>query len=311
VLETKVHNKLYKSLSFVFTGLLIVSFLYFLAYDYEFNEGFFSALSLLKQQSSNPIIYIVLLLVGVNWGIEALKWQYLVRNIKPQTFYQSIRSVLVGLAAGFFSPRSIGDYISRIATTDTRQRAKLSSAILVNRTSQFCVTMSFGLVGLCFYSLPFINSLLWPALVVLVFLFLVLLVWWQKWHLIGLKKWQFLNDVYLQLLNYPLKAWINLFVMSTLRHLTYGLQFMLVVQVLEPNLSLPLLFFPVMMVYFAKSCIPSIGLVADLGIRELWSIYFLGFCGVAPETALLAGLFIWLVNILLPTFTGAILVWKK
>ena len=61
-----------------------------------------------------PLI-ICLVLMIMNWGLEALKWQVLVKSTQPLNFIQAFGSVLAGLATGLITPNRIGNFIGRNA----------------------------------------------------------------------------------------------------------------------------------------------------------------------------------------------------
>ena len=84
-----------------------------------------------------------------------------------------------------------------------------------------------------------------------------------------------------------------------------------ILQIVDPTISFWTILLYVSLVYLSKTLVPSFNFLSDLGVREFSSIFFLGLCGVAPEVALSAGMFIWVVNLLLPSLLGGILIWRK
>src|SRR5215203_3240268 len=65
---------------------------------------------------STKILYLVfaVLLIPVNWGIEALKWQLSVRHIYPIRFHQAFKAVLSGVSFSVTMPNRVGEYLGRI-----------------------------------------------------------------------------------------------------------------------------------------------------------------------------------------------------
>jgi len=55
----------------------------------------------------------VLFLMPVNWGIEIVKWRYMILKIERITFYKSLKAVLVGITFSSFTPNRVGDYFGR------------------------------------------------------------------------------------------------------------------------------------------------------------------------------------------------------
>jgi len=54
------------------------------------------------------LIILLLVLMCVNWGIEARKWHVLVRRVQPINFFTAIRAVLSGVSLSLFVPNGIG-----------------------------------------------------------------------------------------------------------------------------------------------------------------------------------------------------------
>jgi uncharacterized membrane protein YbhN (UPF0104 family) len=50
------------------------------------------------------------LLLFVNWGIEARKWQLMMRPVQRVSFLTSVKAILSGLALSLFLPNGFGEY---------------------------------------------------------------------------------------------------------------------------------------------------------------------------------------------------------
>jgi uncharacterized membrane protein YbhN (UPF0104 family) len=61
---------------------------------------------------------------------------------------------------------------------------------------------------------------------------------------------------------------------------------------------------------FTKTFFPAISL-SELGIREGVSVFFLGQMGVDAASAFNAALFLFFINILIPSLIGSVLLFKK
>jgi len=61
---------------------------------------------------------------------------------------------------------------------------------------------------------------------------------------------------------------------------------------------------------FAKTFFPAVSL-GELGVREGVSVFFLGQMGVSAAPAFNAALFIFFINILMPSLIGLIFLFKK
>jgi hypothetical protein len=55
------------------------------------------------------------LLVGVNWGLESLKWQRLIYPLETPVFLPVVlKSVLCGVTVSMLTPNRTGEYVGRI-----------------------------------------------------------------------------------------------------------------------------------------------------------------------------------------------------
>ena len=56
----------------------------------------------------------VIVMVFINWGLEARKWQVLLEPIQKMSFIRAFKSVLGGLALSLNTPNRMGEYGGRI-----------------------------------------------------------------------------------------------------------------------------------------------------------------------------------------------------
>ena len=99
---------------------------------------------------SYKIIYLLmaLLLIPVNWGLEARKWQLSVRPIYPISFLQAFKATLSGVSVSITMPNRIGEYIGRIMYLPEGNRLKTISVTVVGSFAQLLVTIIAGTAGL-------------------------------------------------------------------------------------------------------------------------------------------------------------------
>src|SRR5690349_20412162 len=62
---------------------------------------------------SYKIFFLVgsILLIPLNWGLEAKKWQVSMRSVYPVNFMQSLKAVLAGVSFSVTMPNRIGEYL--------------------------------------------------------------------------------------------------------------------------------------------------------------------------------------------------------
>lgn len=89
----------------------------------------------------------LLLLMPVNWGIEALKWQLLLRRIESVGFGEAYRGVLAGVSLGFTLPVLAGDAAGRVLSLRSSRRAGAVGASLVSGGLQFLAALLLGTIA--------------------------------------------------------------------------------------------------------------------------------------------------------------------
>jgi len=60
------------------------------------------------------VMSLVFVLMLINWLLEALKWQYLTRNLEQITFWKAIECVFCGLTWAIFTPNRLSEYGGRV-----------------------------------------------------------------------------------------------------------------------------------------------------------------------------------------------------
>jgi hypothetical protein len=90
----------------------------------------------------------VLLLMLVNWGIEARKWQVLVRSIEKISLLKAFKAVFSGQSLAVNTPNRIGEFVGRVVYLDEGHRLKGIALTIVGSLSQTIVTLLAGVIGM-------------------------------------------------------------------------------------------------------------------------------------------------------------------
>ncbi len=94
----------------------------------------------------------VIALVFVNWGIEAKKWQVLLKTLQPFSFITAYKSVLSGVTLSLNTPNRMGEYGGRILYVQEGNRIKAISLSIAGSISQLIITLFLGCCGLAYTS---------------------------------------------------------------------------------------------------------------------------------------------------------------
>ena len=259
----------------------------------------------------------LLLLTPVNWGLEALKWQILLRRIEKTTYWNAYQGVLAGVSLGFALPTLLGDTAGRVLTLQ-KHRTRGIGASLVSGGVQFYVALVFGAVAWAHYltTAPARNT---PA---------------GRWLLIGLVGLS-LGGIGLGLVRRRLIGWLSkrpvlsrfaeywtvagvyddaeialALGVAAGRYLVFSLQFYVALRLMGIGLPTDISASGIGVVFLVKTITPAFNLLSDLGVREAASLWVWTPFGVSASVLLMATLTLWLVNVFLPVVVGLIWVWK-
>jgi uncharacterized membrane protein YbhN (UPF0104 family) len=150
-----------KSYKFIVIGvklIILAAAIFFVYYKVFYGkdtdilkEGIFNVLAS-TSASSTALNYllIALLLMPINWGVEALKWRYLVKPITDVSVPRSIAATFSGATVSLFTPNRVGGFLGRIVYLDAEHRAKAAFVSIFGNFCQLLVTVLIGTIGLSF-----------------------------------------------------------------------------------------------------------------------------------------------------------------
>src|SRR5690606_37896448 len=99
-----------------------------------------------------PYFLSVIVLMFINWSLEARKWQLVINSLQKTNFLQALKAIFTGNSVAFFTPNRIGEYFGRMVYVEEGKRAKSIAVTVVCSLSQLLVTFLFGLAGLFLFA---------------------------------------------------------------------------------------------------------------------------------------------------------------
>ncbi|MCF0048872.1 flippase-like domain-containing protein [Dyadobacter sp. LJ53] len=264
-----------------------------------------------------PILLFMLVLVPVNWALESLKWQQLAKKVVDISFRDAFRGTLTGLALGVAAPAQLGDTIGRVAALKSDRRLEAIGAAIVSNGIQFYISVAVGAVGwlhlegrlgLAPRSKQIIHMLL--AVVIIAGIFVV---WFRKpltdWHP---RKAIFLKaHAYLRIIgNYSARDIVVSTMYGALRYAVFLGQFVLALSLFNFPVPAFELASAVSLIFLAKTLIPAINVLGDLGLREFTALLVFEPYNLPAEEIIAATFLVWMLNVLGPILIGIFLIWK-
>ena len=234
-------------------------------------------------------------LLTLNYTIEAIKWKSVIASTNKFNTWQALKAVLVGQAFSFFTPARSGDYVGRTLFLAPGTKLKGITQMAWASYAQILMTICFGCFAL-FWNLPFLPWLKWVAPLggcIALFLF---------FYNQPLKGW--LSKINLLQIDTALK-W-KLLGLALARYTIYLLQYNWAAEMLSIPIGWMDLSIGIMALLFFLSMIPAISLT-DLVIRG--QLFLLLMAPFYQNDIMLIALttLIWIVNFLIPSILGAIL----
>lgn len=306
-------------------GPLLIPILGYSIYEKLFSKPFsgqaFQELYLGLNGTSVLQLLFLMLLMALNWGIEAWKWKISMASHKPVSYVEAFKGVLAGTSFGFFTPNRVGEYMGRVVVLQPGNRASSLSLTLVCSMSQLLVTLVAGLAGLFFIhnsSRPIstgfhlTGQVLHYASLTAIVLLLLLYASIRKWSewLIG-RSWFYRISPYAKALeSVQTKMLFQVLFLSILRYLVFIIQYGLAFRIFKISLSPEQLFGSVSVVFLVVALVPSLAQLFELGIRWEASMEIVGLFTPNLAAVFSASFTIWVVNLVFPALLGMFFLWK-
>ena len=276
----------------------------------------------IKNSWHHPAFWLVLLLMIVNYGIEARKWQLLIKPLEKFTLFKAFKSVMAGCSITMLTPNRIGEYGGRILFVQEQNRLRAISLTILGSISQLTITIVMGTIGLTALTFipgkdaatfTFIPKVLSNTLlVVCIFSSVFMLMFYLRigWLIHVMEKIKFFAKPlkYVRLLDqFSGKQLLRILFLSLLRYMVFILQYIMMLYFMEVSISYLLSFWLLTIFYLVMVLAPSIGFT-ELPLRatatvEIFKLYSPNILGIQA-----AALGIWLINLVMPAIIGSILI---
>ena len=256
-----------------------------------------------------------------NWGIETLKWQYLLRGIERISFIRAMKAVLAGVSLAIITPSRIGEYGGRIWYLKAGLRLKGVVVTIIGSIGQISATLILGSLGILYFF--FISG--WhfevaPPIVVSAVLLLMMLTLFAFFRLecfgdflAGISllrsrpKWMRALRVFS---HYGKNKLFGLLLISAVRFAVYALQFALLLKFFHVEITVPEGMLLSSAVFLGQLMLP-VPAIAGFATRSGLSVFIFGTFSASPLPLISASLALWLINLALPAFFGAVLLLFK
>lgn len=264
------------------------------------------------------LIAVVLLMV-INWSIEAWKWKLCVQKIQQVKFTTAFKAVLSGVSFAVSTPNRIGEYLGRVLYMDDGNRLKAISLTITGSISQLIITLLMGLAGMValrpllgatgVFAPVWIDVIFYGTLVAFVLLtvFYLRLAVVARWvdRLPKVKRYAWL---FRTLEDFNATLLLQLLSLSALRFLVFIAQYYLLFRFFDVAVSWEQTLWAISISFLIMAVIPTITLFTDLSLRGEVSLLLLGLFSTNRLGIGLTSLSIWLINLIIPALAGSLLI---
>jgi hypothetical protein len=254
------------------------------------------------------LIGAVVLLMPLNWCLEALKWKLLLKHSAHVSIGEALRSVLGGLSIGFATPARVGEFAGRVMFLHQGERVDGIYLSALGGLAQSIVTFFTALFMLRFYagdSNAFFSPYSYVAFALLalgmiaVYISFDQVTLWLKRsklhisaYVIDARKTPHRNDKWL------------VFLTSMLRYGVYVLQYYLLLLFIGIHADVFEMIAAISLILFLQSVSPLVPLT-DMPVRGGIAILVLNNYGTYMTMGIfMVPVMLWVINLLIPAIIG-------
>ncbi len=269
------------------------------------------------------LIGVAFLLVAMNLFLQFLKWKLVCGKILDVTDNKKILiSLFHGITAGSFTPARVGEYFGRAMMFKDKPFIQVTMATVVDKFFMLIVVAFVGALSSIMFLYSYYNLALLTAVGLLILAFTVLgfLIFltmnprlWENAIVeklsVSKKIASFFEKISI-LKKMDLKFSLKLSLITLLFFICIISQYAILAAAFSNHWNILDFAWAGMLVMFAKSIVPPVA-IADLGVREGASVFFLSKFGEIQSVGFNSAIFLFLINILFPAIIGLFLLFKK
>lgn len=308
---------------------IIIGTLAFLFYQVFVKKDFVGMFGELSEITSNWEFYVLFILVLVmmplNWGIEAWKWKFLVSKSEEVRLLVAMKAVYAGISISSLSPNRVGEFFGRVFVLKKTSFWKGVVMTVLGSYAQTFVTLIFGFNALALFSFTYLIDreivnefqfyFIYILIILVLFLFFVSFLWIAKFKFLWSKLKPKYRVAFSVLNTYRPRELFKVFLYSALRYFVFSLQYYLLLRALQVEVDFFTGMGLISLIFFLNTVRPSIALL-EIGVRYAIAyqvfILFYEYGSVdiyfTEAQVLLASSILWLVNIVIPALIGLVFV---
>jgi len=298
---------------------------YFIARQITHQINWRASLSEVGRAITGPLqwrLWLVVVLMPLNWGIEARKWQLALRPVERVSLKNAFRAIFTGVTLASFTPNRMGEYLGRILYIKEGHRISAISLTITCSIAQLLITLAVGLAGVLY---------LWPIaqlrfgqqvglnlgfkallLIVLILLICLTFIYFRiSWVADVVARIPFARKygAYIKVLqNFEATILLKILFLSFGRYIVFIIQYSLIFPVFGVYMGFGEVCGGMSVVFLAMAIIPTFTFLTELGLRWGASIKVLELFSGNLVGIFAASFAIWLINLIVPALIGSLLI---
>ncbi len=275
------------------------------------------------KQANVYLIAFAFILSFVNIYLQFYKWKITASVVLQENHNSKIwLSLFYGFSAGVFTPARIGEYFGRALVFKNHSLLRVTLATLLDKLFLLLIVAFFGSIS----SILFIHYHYRVTFYLTIGLFILVFVSFYLffWLILNDRFWE--NVLFTKLRDSIKLYWLfekikvfrkldkkyatKMFLVSFLFYLCFLVQYAFLVAAFSNHNHFWDYLWAGNLMMFAKTIIPPVSL-GELGIREGASVFFITQLGESASTGFNASIFLFFINVLIPSLIGLTLLLKK
>ena len=265
---------------------------------------------------TGPIVYlcICIALMFINTSLEGVKWYLLTNSVEQISYRRAFSSYLAGVAFSIITPNRIGEYPGRILYLGRKHTFRYINVSILGIIAQLWTVYIFGMAGLIYYNINFPAPIAKIALGLCILAnILAALFYWRFESLLPVlekARWLRRFAVYGKLLNrITTGKEIMVLVISIVRFTIFTAQYLILLKWMNVTVPPATGFLMAALFFWVMAVIPSIALT-ELGVRGEVSLFLFQHFSSNTVGVLAATMGIWMLNLIVPSIFGSILIMR-
>ncbi len=308
-------KRFYKVISLFIKATLLAASFYYIFQKIMSGDALTSFDSIVLSAANVGYLLIVFLLMLVNWGLEARKWQILIASYEQISLFKSIQSVWAGVTISIFTPNRVGEFTGRIFFLEKADRFNASIRSILGSFIQLLVTILAGFLAIWFYHQKKYDQLL-PldyvfdgshkySLLIIVSLLLVLLL--AVFRIPFFAKRKHYLSAFFKIEKLDL---LQVAVLAVIRYMVFTTQYYLILLMVGIEIEFSMAIILIALTFFIISVIPTFALT-EIIVRSAVAVYVFNI--LVPDRPVLvasASFLLWLINLAIPALIGSVFLGK-